>query len=215
MKAYFVNITNEERANILDKHKTLYDGYSVRNEVPNEQPLYVQDLANDKEGITVKSNGEVSKYNNKIYMKESSGECTECGRMEEEETEEGIYDIQDLSGKFDYVEEKELDEVNPKNLKKGKKYKYKSPDYDDEVEYDGTSYDEEEDTKMYNFKGKKSTHSIGKKQVEKFIDDIEEDFVPKSKMVESEYLLDESLKPKFKEKLQESLDMFKRFKKYN
>ena len=124
MKAYFVNITNEERTNILDKHKTLYDGYSVRNEVPNEQPLYVQDLANDKEGITVKSNGEVSKYNNKIYMKESSGEE---GRMEEDETEEGIYDIQDLSGKFDYVEEKELDEVNPKSLRKGKKYKYKSP----------------------------------------------------------------------------------------
>lgn len=214
MKAYFVNITNEERSNILDKHKTLYDGYSVRNETPNEQPLYVQDLANDKEGITVKSNGEVSKYNNKIYMKESSGECDECGYMEED-TDEGIYDIQDLSGKFDYVEEKELDEINPKKLKKGKKYKYTSPSFDDEIEYDDTSYDEE-DTKMYNFKGKKSTHSLGKNQVEKFVDDIEEEyFVPKSKMIESEYLLDESLKPEFKDKLQESLDMFKRFKKYN
>jgi len=27
MNAYFFNITNEERNNILDKHKEIYDGY--------------------------------------------------------------------------------------------------------------------------------------------------------------------------------------------
>lgn len=52
MNAYFMNITKEEKQNILDKHKSLYDGYAVRNEVSSEQPLYTQDFANDKNGIT-------------------------------------------------------------------------------------------------------------------------------------------------------------------
>jgi hypothetical protein len=222
MNAYFFNVTKEEKENILNKHKTLYDGYSVRNEVPNQQPLYTQDLANDKDGITVNSKGEVSKYNDKIYMKESSGECEECGYMEED-TDEGIYDVQDLSGEFDYVEETELDEVDPKELKKGSKYKYHSPTFEDEVEYQGDT-EKEEDGIMHKFFGNKSNHLMGHKAVEKFIHDTdfndemteqEGTFVPKSKMSMSEYLEDDTMNPEFKEKLKESLDMFKRFKNFN
>jgi hypothetical protein len=216
MNAYFFNITKEEKENILNKHKTLYDGYAVKNSSSNEQPLYVQDFANDKGGITVKNNGEVSTYNNKIYMKESSGECDECGYMEEE-TEEGIYDVQDLNGKFDYVEEKELDEIDPKKLKKGENYKYHSPTFEDEIEYQGTSKDE--DGKMYKFKGDKSNHLMGHQMVDKFVHttDLDEDddatFVPKEKMKES--YLDENYSPKLKEQLKETHNMFNRFKKYN
>ena len=43
MKGVFTSITNEEKDDILSKHKTLYDGYAVRNETQNTQPLYVQD----------------------------------------------------------------------------------------------------------------------------------------------------------------------------
>ena len=64
MKAYFLNITNEDRQNILDKHKHVYDGYVTNYIKPSEQPLYVQDLANDKGGITVNNKGEVKKYTN-------------------------------------------------------------------------------------------------------------------------------------------------------
>lgn len=221
MNAYFFNITKEEKENILDKHKTLYDGYAVKNNTPNEQPLHVQDFANDKAGITVKSNGDVSSYNNKIYMKESAGECAECGYMEED-TDEGIYDIQDLSGKFDYVEEKELDEINPKELKKGKTYKYHSPTFEDDIEYQGKEEGEEEGEKLHKFKGDKANHIMGAEMVNKFVHDTDLDesedegaFIPKSKMMKTDTSITENTTPEFKQKLNETLDMFNRFKKYN
>jgi len=224
MNSYFFKITKEERENILDKHKTLYDGYAVKNERPNEQPLYTQDYANDKDGITVNSKGEVSKYNNKIYMKESGGECDECGYMDEEhdEMEEGIYDEEDLNGKFDYVEEEELDEIDPKELKKGKRYKYHSPTFEDDIEYEGGS---EKEKDMHKFKGNKSNHFMGDKMVNDFVHDTyldEEDdsedegsFVPRKDMGDSEYLEDDDMSQEFKENLKESLNMFNRFKNYN
>jgi hypothetical protein len=131
MNQYFFKITKEERENILDKHKSLYNGYATNQTTSNLTPLYTQDLANDKGGITINSKGEVGRYNNKLYIKESKdvceqcgsglveGECMECGykmnedsecmecwsKMYENETEEGIYDVQDLNGEFDYTEE--------------------------------------------------------------------------------------------------------------
>lgn len=214
MNSYFFKITKEERENILDKHKTLYDGYAVKNERSNEQPLYTQDFANDKDGLTVNSKGEVSKYNNKIYMKESLNGS--------DEMEEGIYDMEDLNGKFDYVEEKELDEIDPKELKKGKRYKYHSPTFEDDIEYEGGS---EKEKNMHKFKGDKSNHFMGDKMVNDFVHDTyldEEDdsedegsFMPRKDMGDSEYLEDDDMSQEFKENLKESLNMFKRFKKYN
>jgi hypothetical protein len=119
MNQYFFKITKEERENILDKHKSLYNGYATNQTTSNLTPLYTQDLANDKEGITINGKGEVGKYNNKIYMKESKNVCEQCGSsmtedvceqcgssMSEYEMEEGIYDVEDLgSAEFDYTEE--------------------------------------------------------------------------------------------------------------
>jgi hypothetical protein len=131
---YFFNITKEEKENILDKHKTLYDGYAVNAQQPsNMTPLYTQDYANDKGGITVNSKGEVSQYNNKLYMKESKNICNECGLYEEvcecgdnymnesecsecggmmsegECSECGNKEVKGIGDKFDYTEE-ECDE---------------------------------------------------------------------------------------------------------
>lgn len=64
MKSYFLNIPNEERQNILDQHKSVYDGYVTNYAASSEQPLYVQDFANDKNGITVNNKGEVKTYTN-------------------------------------------------------------------------------------------------------------------------------------------------------
>ena len=117
-------LSNDEKSDILGKHREVYNGYKrMQNEVKNEQPLYVQDFANDKEGITVNGSGEVSSYNNKIYMRESKEVCSECGsKMYEGECmecgsgymEEDIYDFEDLNpeNKFDYTNEKEIDEDN-------------------------------------------------------------------------------------------------------
>ena len=65
MAQYFFKMTNEEKTNILDQHKTIYDGYVTEYvQGENKQPLYVQDFANDKGGITVNNKGEVKPYGN-------------------------------------------------------------------------------------------------------------------------------------------------------
>jgi len=66
MRLYSMSqLSNEEKSNILDKHREIYNGYRrMQNEVPNEQPLYVQDFAGDKDGITLNNKGEVKKYTN-------------------------------------------------------------------------------------------------------------------------------------------------------
>jgi hypothetical protein len=64
MAQYFFKVTNEERENILDKHKSVYNGYATNQSVDNIQPLYVQDFANDKNGITINNKGSISQYKN-------------------------------------------------------------------------------------------------------------------------------------------------------
>lgn len=107
MNSYFFNITNEERSNILDKHKEIYDGYVTQyGKGNNQEPIYIQDLANDKDGITVNNKGDVGVYRN-ININEMrhdgkdtglfSGEATEdvlsgSQGFEPEETFEGLED---------------------------------------------------------------------------------------------------------------------------
>lgn len=110
-------MSQNEKNNILNKHQEVYMGYKkVHTPINEPQSLFVQDFANDKSGITVNGDGEVSEYNNKIYMKESKEKiCSECGSVMNEdmceqcgsEMEEDIYDVEDLNSdnEFDYVEE--------------------------------------------------------------------------------------------------------------
>ena len=42
MKGLFLAITKEEKENILDKHKTLYDGYATNNNTSNMTPFIFQ-----------------------------------------------------------------------------------------------------------------------------------------------------------------------------
>ena len=64
MNAYFFKMTKEERDNILDKHKSVYDGFVTQYVKPNQDPLYVQDYANDKGGLTVSNKGNITQYKN-------------------------------------------------------------------------------------------------------------------------------------------------------
>ena len=65
MAQYFFKMSQTEKNDILDKHKSLYDGYVTEYaNGSNMQPLYVQDFANDKNGITVSNKGEVKHYTN-------------------------------------------------------------------------------------------------------------------------------------------------------
>ena len=86
MKGYFGlgQLSPADKSDILDQHKHVYDGYkTMLPHVPNTQPLYVQDFANDKNGITVNNKGEVKHYTN-VGINEQvkkSKVCNECGGM--------------------------------------------------------------------------------------------------------------------------------------
>lgn len=84
MNQYFFNVTKEERENILDKHKKVYDGYVTEYAQGNMYPLTVQDLANDKKGITVNNKGEVSEYKN-VSINEMRFDGKSTGLFEDEE----------------------------------------------------------------------------------------------------------------------------------
>jgi hypothetical protein len=264
-------LSNTDKNNILNKHKELYNGYKqVAQPISNEQPLYVQDFAGDKNGITVNNKGEVSGYNNKIYMRESEekmcsecggmmyeGECSECGYGKmEEETEEGIYDVEDINpkNKFDYTDESEmdedhmelyepmesafadeldeisgpsplysdvkpafnfksegpnyadgpyggmredeLDEIDLDKLEKGKKYKFKSPSFEDDLEYEDEPYSNIEDEGEMDtpFSRMRRGHEPEDVEWEDIDDDIKESFITQKNKIN---------------------EMFNRFKKYN
>lgn len=70
--------------------------------------------------------------------------------------------------------EKELDELSPEDLIKGKKYKYSSPSFEDEIEFD-SEHEYPAGDKMYGFKGGKMGHSMSGKHIEDFVSDIDMD----------------------------------------
>jgi hypothetical protein len=163
-----MNLTREEKENILDKHKTLYDGYAVRQNQSNMTPLYTQDYANDKGGITIDSKGNISTYNNKMYMKESKEICSECGLYEEmcecgnsgmnesmcnecggqmnegECSECGYKQVKGIGDEFDYTEEIEDDCMECGG---GGMYEADIDDIMSEIEDDVEFEDEVEDIK--------------------------------------------------------------------
>ena len=82
MNAYFSasNLSNHEKEDILKQHRTLYDGYrTLQPHVNNQQPLYVQDFAKDKDGIVVNNKGVVKPYTNFGINEQVEEVCDECG----------------------------------------------------------------------------------------------------------------------------------------
>jgi hypothetical protein len=133
MNSYFFPLSNEERENILDKHKHVYNGYRTLNPNPvsNEQPLFTQDFANDKEGLVVNNKGEVKAYTNMgINESRKRKPYLDNEEMKEGEVDEFFY--------FD-VEDEETKE---------KKQKERQQDLDSALSIFGKKDDEEIDEEM-------------------------------------------------------------------
>ena len=213
MSAYFFATTNEERSNILDQHKKIYDGLqTMQSQMKNPMDLYVQDFANDKEGITVNSKGDVKKYTNtkiheqldipyptvdgiEVEMTEGSEMCEQCGgQMTEGICEQcGTEEVKGIGGSsdFDYVGEEELDELGTDELVKGKNYKLNFPSFDDEVEFDDEYEDKSGGNKMYKFKGKKhGSHLMPGKHIEDYMVDIEDEEIKESVTLERNTIME-------------------------
>jgi len=79
MRAYFLNISEEERKSIQEKQRSIYDGYKTLQPEGNMTPLNVENLAMDSDGVTVNNKGQVSKYKNTGINKPMKKVCKNCG----------------------------------------------------------------------------------------------------------------------------------------
>ena len=197
MNAYFFKMTNEERTNILDQHKEVYDGYVTSYaQQPNQQPLYVQDYANDKGGITVNNRGEVSVYKN-TNINEMHADGKSTGLFSDEEPKEGY-----ISAGAKYTPEETFEGLHDM-----------IGDGDDDLEHGVFGDDEEGDEILV-------SPEMGDDS--DMFDDEDEDDSPFGLDIDSLFNLDseedtieEETKEQVVSKINESLDMFRRLIKYN
>jgi len=85
MRAYFLNISEEEKKSITEKHREQYNGYQVMQPKGNMTPLQVENLAQDSEGVTLNNKGDVTKYKNTGINKPMMKVCEGCGELYEGE----------------------------------------------------------------------------------------------------------------------------------
>ena len=85
MNAYFFKMNQAERNDILDQHRKVYDGYvTTYGQQINQQPLYIQDFANDKGGLVVNNKGVVKPYTN-MRINEMRHDGMDTGLFSDEE----------------------------------------------------------------------------------------------------------------------------------
>jgi len=222
MAQYFFKMSQAEKNNILDQHKSLYDGFVTQYaQGPNQQPLYVQDFANDKNGITVSNKGVVKNYTN-MNINEDINRTDRIS--------DGPHDLK--NGTVDFRGTPDMSDVNREYFHDT----YPSPGYDDEYISLGINDDEDDEYKdlsMYNpyysdDEEEECKHCDGDsldvvidfdelgEEFEYDIDrDFSEDFVGPINGGSFKDEVDDEELPDFMEKLNESLDMFKRLRKYN
>lgn len=202
MNQYFFGLSKAEKQNILDQHKSIYDGYVTEYaQQSNLTPLYVQDYANDKGGITVSNKGEVTTYKN-VGINEAKLDMIGDGPMD---LKNGTVDLDSIESTtntdhemmhdvYPSPNEDEIEIISLGNIIGGED----SDDDDVAIFHNGVSDDEDDDEpEVYEFD----------------IDEIE-DFLS-GPMNESFEEIDEDIRDDFKQTIYESLDMFERFKKYN
>jgi hypothetical protein len=184
-------MTNEERNNILNQHKELYNGFATNNVTSNQQPLYVQDFANDKGGVTVSNTGNVMTYRN-MNINEDVMSGSEFVPEETFEGEEYV----SLGEKLDMIGDGPLDLPNG------------TVDVDDTESETMFSIEPEEDGYM-DYDGDDASTLIGTdygddEDFELNLDDLM-DLGDEENEIEEDVI----------NNINESLDMFKRFRKYN
>jgi len=190
MNQYFFKMSQAEKNNILDQHKTLYDGYVTNhNQEPNTQPLYVQDFANDKEGITVSNKGVVKKYTN-IGINESN--------LPLDKIADGPTDLKNGTIDIDSIS----DMINRN---------------ENEIDYISLGFDDDEIGEEYEFDIDETDDFMSEPMNEDKFEDMVQDDSDDFKEIDVKDFdeLEEEELPEFMDKLNESLNMFRRMTNYN
>ena len=68
-----IKITDEERKTILESHRSIFEKQVMIQKNDNLTPLEEEDLATDKKGVTVDSQGTVKEYTNIVNEQEGKG----------------------------------------------------------------------------------------------------------------------------------------------
>ena len=222
MNAYFFKMTNEERDNILDQHKTVYDGYVTSYVQPEKnQPLYVQDYANDKQGITVSNKGVVTGYKN-MNINEMKYDGKSTGLFSKEEpTENHIspgsqfepeesFESEDKDDDYYVSLGEQLDMIGDgeDDLKHGT---FDDDDSDMVLVSPDVDFDEEDEFMDYD--GDDASTWPGANYGDDDNDELM--FNLGDKIFDDEDDIDDEEVEGLFDDLRESLDMFKRFTKYN
>jgi hypothetical protein len=108
MNSYFFKITDEEKTNILNKHKDLYNGYLSVQEKVKPTRLSTYDDISDKKGFTL-TNADLVKEGRERACEQcggsmSEGECMECGAINENWNTDDI----DTETNMDFIEMEEM-----------------------------------------------------------------------------------------------------------
>ena len=220
MNAYFFKMDKQEKDNILDQHKHIYDGYVTKyNQQSNQTPLYVQDLANDKMGLTVNNKGVVKPYSNMNINETHTGSDMIGGDPQSQSnmkyrhlkngtvdfdnfSDTNLVDNESMNNDYPSPNENEQEYVSYGNFKDEMSQNLDQYEYDideledfstdglysddDETEYDETEDDETEDDEDYNFSDDLDISSVDEENQYDVLSNINE-----------------------------SLNMFKKFKNYN
>jgi hypothetical protein len=205
-------MTNEERDNILDQHKEIYDGYVTSYAQPaKEQPLYTQDFANDKQGLTVSNKGVVTGYKN-MNINEMRHDGKDIGLFSSEAKENYIspgsqYDTTETfesDSRFEVVTDFEDDDDN--FMVSVGAHRDMIGDGNHDLDH-GTFEDDDSDMVLV------SPEAYDDQDYYESEDD-RLDFDFDDVRLDDEEIDDEEVEGLFDD-LKESLDMFKRFTKYN
>ena len=207
MNAYFFKMTNEERDNILDQHKTIYDGYVTSYaQQPKEQPLYTQDFANDKQGLTVNNKGVVTAYKN-MGINEMRFDNKSTGLFVDEEN--GFKETMEqghISGGSIYKPEESFESEDKDDeyyVSLGEQLDMIG-DGEDDLEHGVFGHEDEEDMILIS-----PEIDFDNEDDDELVFDLDDKIFD-----DEDDIYDEDVDGLFDD-LRESLDMFKRFTKYN
>lgn len=145
MNAYFFKMNKAERNEILDQHRKVYDGFvTTYGQQINQQPLYVQDYANDKGGVTVNNKGEVKTYTN-MRINEMRHDGMDTGLFSEEQddysfvtpTQEGFDGLDTIGDRPEDLEFGTMPDPSDWYIEMGEEEDiYEYEDFTDEVDED-------------------------------------------------------------------------------